>query len=136
MTGIESSEHRSFRKMRLAGRVLSLLPGAGMVLGYLGWNLHLFFSRGLFSLRVLGYELVPGAIFLAIAGIAWRWPVIGGIIMIPIAIYFIAAAWSSDMDPIFCLALGIVILAGGILNIIVSPWRRRLPKNGKASRDS
>jgi len=124
----ESHEPRGFRTMRWAARILSLLPGAGMILGYLGFNIGLFFRKGVFYWHSLGYELIPGAIFLAIGGIAWRWPLIGGVIMIPFALYFLAAAWGADMDPVFCLSLGAVLLAGSILNIIVSPWRRRLPK--------
>jgi len=124
----EPHEPRGFRTMRWVARILSLLPGAGMILGYLGFNIGLFFRKGVFYWHSLGYELIPGAIFLAIGGIAWRWPLVGGIIMILIAVYFLAAAWGTDMDPVFCLPLGVVLLAGGILNIIVSPWRRRLPK--------
>lgn len=124
----ELHEPRGFRMMRSAARILSLLPGAGMILGYLGFNIGLFFRKGVFYWHGLGYELRMPAILLAIGGIAWRWLLVGGIIMIPIALYFLAAAWGTDMDPVFCLSLGVVLLAGGILNIIVSPWRRRLPK--------
>jgi len=77
-----------FWRLRWAARIISLLPGAGIILGYLGWDLHLFLRKGLFfSLRVIGYELIPGAILLAIGGIAWRWPRVGGVLQIACAIY-------------------------------------------------
>ena len=121
-------EPRGFRTMRWAARILSLLPGVGMILGYLGFNIGLFFRKGVLYWHSLGYELIPGVIFLAIGGIAWRWPLVGGITIISLALYFLAAARGTDMDPVFCLSLGVVLLASGILNIIVSLWRRRLPK--------
>jgi uncharacterized membrane protein len=121
-------KHKIVTRLRWVARIISLLPGTGMILGYLGFNIGLFFRKGVFYWYALGYELRMPAIFLAIGGIAWRWPLVGGIIMIPIAVYFLAVAWDTDMDPVICLPLGVVLLAGGILNIIISPWRRRLPK--------
>lgn len=108
-------------------RIISLLPGAGMILGYLGWYLHLFLRKGLFSLRALGYELIPGAIFLAIAGIAWRWPRVGGILQIACAIYLFGLLISrADFAPEVLLPIGLLFLIGGILHLIVSLWGRKL----------
>lgn len=98
-----------------------------MILGYLGWNLHLFLSKGLFSLRALGYELIPGAIFLAIAGIAWRWPRVGGILQIAGAIFFLYLfIKTADLTPEVLLPIGSLFLIGGILHLMVSRWGRKL----------
>ncbi len=96
-----------------------------MILGYLGWDLHLFLRKGLFSLRALGYELIPGAILLAIGGIAWRWPVVGGVLQIAFAIYFfILLIIGADFAPEVLLPIASAFLIGGILHLIVSQMQR------------
>jgi len=118
---------RGFWRVRWVARIISLLPGAGMILGYLGWDLHLFLRKGLFSLRVLGYELIPGAILLAIAGVAWRWPDVGGVLQIACAIYlFILLISGADFAPEVLLPIASAFLIGGILHLIVSFWGRKL----------
>ncbi len=116
-----------YEKIRWAARIISLLPGAGVILGYLGWSLPLFLRKGLFSLRALGCELIPGAIFLAIGGVAWRWPVVGGVLQIACAIYLFnlfirKAGWAPEA----LLSFGSAFLIGGILHLIVSLWGRKL----------
>ena len=116
-----TDKSRGLWRVRWVARIISLVPGAGMILGYLGWDLHLFLSKGLFSLRVLGYELIPGAIFLAIGGGAWRWPVVGGTLQIAFAIYlFNLFIRKADWSPEALLSIGSAFLIGGILHLIVS----------------
>ena len=107
--------------MRWAARIISLLPGAGWILGYLGFNIGLFFRKGVFYWHSLGYELIPGAILLAIAGVAWRWPRVGGILQIAFAAYFfILVIGGGDWAPEVLLPIASAFLIGGILHLVVS----------------
>jgi len=118
-----TDKSRGFWKVRWVARIISLLPGAGVILGYLGWDLHLFLRKGLFSFRVLGYELIPGAVFLAIGGVAWRWPRVGGVLQIAFGIYLFNLLISkADYAPEVLLPIASAFLIGGILHLIVSHW--------------
>jgi len=121
-TAISQSDR--LKRMRWPARIISLLPGAGMILGYLGFYIGLFFRKGVFYWHSLGYGLVPGAILLAIGGISWRWPRVSGILQIVCAIYFFTLLIEkTDFAPEALLPIGAVFLAGGILHLVVSYWR-------------
>ncbi len=123
---ITTDKSRGFWRVRWAARIISLLPGAGWILGYLGWDLHLFLRKGLFSLRALGYELIPGVILLAIGGVAWRWPRVGGALQIAFGIYFFTLfIMTADLTPEVLLPIASAFLIGGILHLIVSHWSRK-----------
>ncbi len=124
---ITMDKFRGFWRVRWAARIISLLPGAGVILGYLGFNIGLFFRKGVFYWHSLGYELIPGVIFLAIGGVAWRWPVVGGVLQIAFAIYlFILLISKADFAPEVLLPIASAFLIGGILHLIVSHWSRKL----------
>ena len=108
--------------MRWAARIVSLLPGAGWILGFLGFNIGLFFRKGVFYWHSLGYELMPGAIFLVIGGIAWRWPRVGSILQIAFAAYLFSLVIGGDRAPEVVLPIASAFLIGGILHLMVSHW--------------
>jgi len=121
MTQTAISQSHKLKRMRWAARIISLLPGAGMILGFLGFNIGLFFRKGVFYWHSLGYELIPGAIFLAIAGIAWRWPRVGSVLQIAFAAYFfILVIVGADFAPEVVLPIASAFLIGGILQLVVS----------------
>ena len=112
--------------MRWAARIIPSLPGAGWILGFLGFNIGLFFRKGVFYWHSLGHELMPGAILLAIAGVAWRWPRVGGVLQIACAIYlFILLISGADFMPEVLLPIASLFLIGGILHLMVSLWGRK-----------
>jgi len=124
-------KHKIITRVRWVARIISLLPGAGVILGYLGWSLPLFLRKGLFSLHALGYELIPGVVFLAIGGVAWRWPRVGGALQIAFGIFlssfFIGKAeWTPEALLVPQLSIAFAFLIGGILHLIVSLWGRKL----------
>ncbi len=121
-----TDKSRGFWRMRWAARIISLLPGAGWILGYLGFNIGLFFRKGVFYWHGLGYELMPGAIFLAIGGISWRWPRVGGVLQIAFGIYLFTLLISKgDFAPEVLLPIASAFLIGGILHLVVSLWGRK-----------
>ncbi len=124
---ITTDKSRGFWRVRWAARIISLLPGAGWILGFLGFNIGLFFRKGVFYWHSLGYELIPGAILLAIGGVAWRWPRVGGALQIAFGIYFFTLfIRKADWAPEVLLSIGSLFLIGGILHLVVSLWSRKL----------
>jgi len=121
-TAISQSDR--LKRMRWPARIISLLPGAGMILGYLGFHIGLFFRKGVFYWHSLGYGLILGAIFLAIGGVAWRWPRVGGVLQIAFAAYlFSLVIGGGDWAPEVVLPIASAFLIGGILYLMVSHWR-------------
>ena len=130
MTEMEVSETRSFKGIRWAARIISLLPGATIILAPWGFTIYSYLRTG--KVELLGpfvamaiYGLPPLLIGIA----AWKWPRVGGILLILMAACCFSFAWSpaNDMlDPIYGSFLGAASLIGGVLHLTASPWGRRL----------
>jgi hypothetical protein len=130
MNEIEVSESRAHKRMRWAARIISLLPGAGIILFYWGyWGLYLFMTKGLdhFGFRMLPVGLKVGVPPLIPGGISWRWPRVGSILQIAFAAYlFILFIRRADWPPEGLLSIASAFLIGGVLHLIVSPWGQGL----------
>jgi len=109
-------------------RIISLLPGAGVILSYWGWGFKLFITKGLEpSFGLLFGSLAVGLPYLILAGVAWWWPVVGGILQIACAIYLFSLLISrAGWTPEALLPIASLLLIGGILHLIVSFWGRKL----------
>jgi hypothetical protein len=124
MTQTAISQSHKLKRMRWAARIISLLPGAGMILGYLSFDIGLFFRKGVFYWHGLAYELRMPAMLLAIGGISWRWPRVGGALQILVAIYlFSLLIMKADFAPELVLPIAFAFLVGAILHLRVSHWR-------------
>ena len=135
MTEIEVSESRALKRMRWAARIVSLLPGAGIILFLWGWEVHLLITKGLVpSGRLLLYDMIVGLPFFIPGAISWRWPGVGGILQIAFAAYlFILFIQRADWPPEGLLSIASAVLIGGILHLVVSPWGQWLwHKSNKA----
>ena len=137
MAEIQVFQTRPFNATRWAARIISLLPGAAIILAPWGFAIYSYFRTG--KVEFLGpfvamaiYGLPPLVIGIA----AWKWPRVGGILLIVMAAFFLSFAWSpaNDMlDPIYGSFLGAASLIGGVLHLIVSSWGRWLwHKSNKA----
>ncbi len=144
MAQIEVSESGSFNKVRRIARVLSFLPG-GVIAAWKYLELSPPF-RGqasppigvewlVGSLAYLGIYALP-LILLGI--IAWRWPRAGGILLILMAAYFLYLTWAphgaDGWGPQICLPFGLAFLISGVLNILISPWGRKLWHKSNSSK--
>jgi len=124
---ITMDKSRGFRRVRWVARIISLLPGAGVILFYLGWGLKLFITKGREPFGLLFDGLAVGLPFLILGGISWRWPVAGGILQIACAIYLFSLLISrAGWTPEALLPIASLLLIGGILHLIVSFWGRKL----------
>jgi hypothetical protein len=125
-TGSEVPESRTFRGMRLAARIISLLPGASLILAIGVYSIHGYFPTG--EPRVLYYltPMISGLPFLLIGLLAWNWHRVGGILLILMTPFLFGTPGVDIYDLMFGLYLAAVSLIGGILHLLVSPWGRRL----------
>ena len=109
--------------MRWAARIISLLPGAGIILFYWGWGFELLITKGLepWGLLLGGLEL--GLPLLIPGGISWRWPRVGSILQIVLAAFFFRLfIGTADLAPEVLLPIACAFLIGGILHLLVSDW--------------
>jgi len=127
MTQTAISQSHKLKRMRWAARIISFLPGAGIILFYWGWGLKPFITKGLEPFGLLFDGLAVGLPFLIFAGVAWRWPIVGGILQIACAIYLFNLLISkAGYAPEALLPIASLLLIGGILHLIVSLWGRKL----------
>ena len=144
IVGTEVPEPRSFKGMRWAARVISLLSGALMTVtastfavpfylspGWLGWRL----PGVLETIIWIAWYVSPP---LTIGIIAWGWPQAAAVLLISMAasfFFFFAQApggpeHSPDnfgiTGPTMYLAFAAAFLIAGVLNIMVSPWGQKL----------
>ena len=133
MTETEVSDTRSFKRMRWAARIISLLPGGLIILAWWGYVIYQYLQYGVNG----RFDFLGAFVFSAIYGLpplligiaAWKWPRVGGILLILMAACCFSFAWSpaNDMlDPIYGSFLGAASLIGGVLHLTASPWGRRL----------
>ena len=127
MMETEISKSRTFKRIHWAARIISLLPGAGIILAYWGWGFELLITKGLSPLPLLLAGLRVGLPFLIPGGISWRWPRVGSILQIALAVFFFRLfIGKADFPPEALLSIALAFLIGGILHLIVSPWGQRL----------
>lgn len=131
MTEIESPHLGALKKVRWAARIISLLPGAAIILGLWGIGVYNYLRIG--KPEILTGSLLSGTIYgllpLLIGVIACKWSRAGGISLILMSALFFLFAWTPGndvIDPIFCFSFGAAFLIGGILHLVVSRWGRRL----------
>lgn len=131
MTGIEVSVSRGFKGVRWAARIVSLLPGPAIILTICRDGYYLIRNGGTGEgfVWVINVSLFGGLAPLLIGIAAWTWPHVGGILLILVAAVFLLYSWAPDsdtLDPIFDFSLAAASFTGGILQLMASPWGRRL----------
>ncbi len=131
MANISPAKANMLRGIRWAARIISLSPGAAIIL----WSWGHMVYYGLIKqygfgwegpLRTLAEYHIVGGPLLLIGGIAWRWPRIGGVVLVLLSAYllYVAFRWPSTDTAMYFHRIGIVFLIGGLLHLLAGWWGR------------
>jgi phosphotransferase system glucose/maltose/N-acetylglucosamine-specific IIC component len=123
---IEVPQSRRLKRVRLAARIISLLPGASLILAIGVYSIHGYFPTGEPGVLYYLTPVISGLPFLLVALLAWNWHRVGGILLILMAPFLFGTPGVDIYEPLFGLYVTALSFIGGILHLLVSPCGRRL----------
>jgi hypothetical protein len=111
---------------RSTARILMIIA----IVFWLWFGIGSAYIEGMGLLNWVMHILVPGGIFILSTLVAWRWPAIGGVLLVlegTAALGFIVRAFlwgrfTASTLALMCLTLGLPPLAAGILFLIC--WKK------------